>query len=112
MNAIVIDNFAISEEISGGGSFEHQINMEPYNPNGFVSLQVKLAGAGALTCAFQLSNNGVDFVVPNGAVDVFSGVTAGDAFYGFEPNLAQHLKLVFTETSGSPITLSAWLALQ
>jgi hypothetical protein len=111
-NSIIIDRFAIEKEISGGGDFFYDLDMERYNLNGFASIQVEIVGGGKLTMNVKLSNNGVDYVVQNGASPVFEDLGSGVAFYGFSFALSRYLRLYFLETAGIQVTLSAWLAIQ
>jgi len=111
-NAIIVDHFAHDEVIPSFGDLYYDLDMERYNPNGFASIQVRIIGGGTLTLNTQLSNNGIDYVVQNGASPVFEDLGAGVSFYGFSFALSRYIRLYFAETSGGQVTLSAWLALQ
>ena len=113
-NAIMIDKFVALEEILAAGTFNYDIDIMRFNAEGFVSLQVKIAGAGTLQADYLLSNNGIDFMNPSGLpayAPIFTGVSAGDYIYSFEPMLTRYIRLLFTAT-GATMTLSGWLALQ
>ena len=113
-NAILIDNFVTEEIVAADGTFEYTIDIIRFNAEGFVSLQVKLAGAGAMQADYNLSNNGVDFMEPSGLpayAPIFTGEAAGDSIWSFEPLLTRYIRLIFT-ASGADVTLSGWLALQ
>ena len=115
MNAIVIDNFMTAEAIVAGGTKEYTIDMERFNFNGFLSLQISMTGTGILQAEYLLSNNGVDFVTPTGVPDspIFTGFTAGDDMFSFEPMLCRWLQILLTETgAANPVVVSGWLALQ
>ena len=113
-NAILIDNFVTEEVVAAASTFEYTIDIIRFNAEGFVSLQVKLAGAGTMQADYNLSNNGVDFMEPSGTpayTPIFTGLVAGDYIYSFEPLLTRYIRLIFTG-AGADVTLSGWLALQ
>lgn len=96
------------------------IDLARYSTEGFFSLQVALTGTGTGKCEFLVSNDGVTFIEPTGATDVFSGLTVaggpggdGKDIFSFSPPVARFIRLKLTETGGANgITVTAWIAIQ
>jgi len=87
---------------------------------GIFSLQLAVTGNGTLKAEIKLSNNGTDFLIPEGALPIMTGLTKtsgpgadGKVLKGFTTDLASFLKILLTETGGaSTVTVSGWLAVQ
>jgi hypothetical protein len=114
MNAILADNFMTSEVILGSATKTYTLDLERYNFDGFFSLQLVMTGLGTLQGEYLLSNNGTSFVTPSSAPDspIFTGFTVGEDMWSFEPMLHRWFRLLLTETAGSDVTVSGWLAIQ
>lgn len=84
------------------------IDLNKYQPEGYFSLQVVLAGDGTAKFEYLLSNDGSNYLEPSDAIDIASGhiKTSGPGgdgidIYTFEPNPARFLKIKVTETGTS-----------
>ena len=84
-----------------------------FKPDGFFSLQVTATGTGTVQITYELSNDGVTFVVPGTATDIVTAHTAGSDIYSFAPMMAKYIKIVLYESGGvNPIIVTATLAVQ
>jgi hypothetical protein len=114
MNAILNDNFMTNEVILGTGTRIYDLDLERFNFDGFFSLQLLMTGAGTLQGEYLLSLNGTSWVTPSDAPDspIFTGFTAGEDMWSFEPMLHRYFRLLLTETAGADVTVSGWLGIQ
>ena len=110
----VIDVFENATISASGTLTSEKIELHAYNPYGNFGLQVGSVGSGSvIDFEYLVSNDGVTFVVPDGASDIKTGHAEGNAYYDFSPVLAKHLKIRATETSGNAVTdLDVKLAIQ
>jgi len=89
-----------------------------YNPHGYFSLQLTVAGSGTAKMTYTLSNDGVTYVTPSSAAgvavaDIVTAATAGNSLHAFSPPLAKYMKIVITETSTTDsVTVTAVLGVQ
>ena len=96
------------------------VDLGAIKPNGYFSLQVTLSGSGTGKGEYLLSNDGITYLEPSSASDIFTGLTAtggpgsdGADIYSFSPEIARYLKIKITETGGSSsITVTTTLAVQ
>ena len=89
---------------------------------GNFSLQLEVTGDGTLEVEKVLSNNGADFLVPEGdvGVPILTGITKtsgpggdGKLMEGFSSDVAESMKILLTEKGGAdPVTVTGWLAVQ
>jgi len=114
-NDINVITIFSAEAIAGSGnSLSEPIPMDAYKPNGFMGLQVTSAGASSVVkLEYLVSNDGTTYVEPDGAVDIVTALSPGNAYYSFSPPAAKYMKIKATETAGNNVTsLTAILALQ
>jgi hypothetical protein len=87
---------------------------------GIFSLQMAITGNGTLKAEIKMSNNGTDYLIPEGALPIMTGLTKtsgpgadGKVLKGFTTDLASYAKIFLTETGGlNTVTISGWLAVQ
>jgi hypothetical protein len=116
-SVFLVDEFVFTE----AGDKEFILDLDPFNIDGFFSLQGKGAHnpddeegpdpfPGVIDVAFKCSNNGIDFVTPTGAQAVMENLgDADELFVSFAPPPCRYLKLIFS--ADDVITASFWLAL-
>jgi len=92
--------------------------------NGFFSLQATIAGDGTVKLGYIASNDGNDFLAPEGSysgsnfVEIMSGLTKtsgpgsnGKVLIQFSPHFARYYKIVAIETGGAAaVTITVNLA--
>lgn len=89
------------------------VNIREDFPTGFFSIYVIVAGSGTAKIEYLLSLDGTTFLIPSGADDIVTAMTAGSDILPFSPELAKQLKIKVTETGTSdPITVTIILAFQ
>jgi hypothetical protein len=96
------------------------MDLSTYKPAGVFSVQIEVTGDGTVTLAYEVSVNGVDFVVPTGASEIVTGFTktggvaaGGKDLIAFYPEPCRFLRLKVTETAGAnAIAINAWLCIQ
>ncbi len=104
---VVFDNVTVAADSS---EISAQIELGTKYPVGYFSFQVEVTGDG--TCAFEylLSCDGENFLTPNGASAIATGITKtsgadttkpGKDIFSFDPTIAKHLKIKATETGTS-----------
>lgn len=87
---------------------------------GNFSLQLAVTGDGTLKAEKKLSNDGDNYLIPEGEVAFLSAITKtsgpgadGKVIDGFSSDVANFLKILLTETGGAdPVTVTGWLAVQ
>jgi hypothetical protein len=88
---------------------------------GTFSLQLAITGDGTLKVEAKLSNDGITYLVPDGASEIKTGLTKtsgpgadGKIFLGFQTlGVGQSLKILLTETGGaSSVIVTGTLAVQ
>lgn len=114
---IIADKFFVSKTIEASGSESYVLPLERSNSEGFFSLQIAVTGDGTLKGEYQVSNDGVTYVEPTGATDIFSGFTKtsgpgadGKDLFSFSPPLALFVKIVLTETGGGDSVVATAIA--
>ena len=108
--------------IAASGSLESAaIDLRGIANAGIFSVYNEMTGDGTGKLEYLLSvDGGVTYLEPSGASDIASGITKtsgsgadGKDIYGFQPELATHMKLKWTETGGAQaITPNTWLVIQ
>ena len=119
-DAISVIQIAGSETIALSDNFTYDVDLVRENANGYFSIQIYITGDGTLKAEYLVSNDGTHFIEPTGATDIFSAYTKtsgpgsdGRDIVSFEPELAGHLRIKFTETGGAnSVTIDAFLAIQ
>lgn len=102
------------EVVSGSGSatstpLSYDISI---GPSGFHALQFKVTGSGTVTFSYEVSADGTNYIVPEGAVDIIAGESAGDWKYiKFSAEVSTSIRIKVTETSGSDATVNAYLVI-
>jgi len=90
------------------------IDLGAYQPYGFFSVQVTIAGAGTAKVEYLLSHDNATF--SDCGTDIAIGLTAGTQIYPFpdgEPVVAPWMKIKVTETGGaSGVTATVYLCIQ
>jgi len=96
---------------------EYVLDLEPFNMEGYFSLQGKgLAGdpapfGGTVSASYRVSNDGINYFEPLNATAIFTGLgDSDDALASFGPPLCRYLKLIFTP-DGSDISADFWLSI-
>lgn len=87
---------------------------------GNFSLQLEVTGDGTLKAEKKLSNDGDNYLIPEGDVAFLTGITKtsgpgadGKIIDGFSSDVANFLKIILTETGGvNPVTVIGWLSVQ
>lgn len=87
---------------------------------GYFAVQMGISGSGTAKLEFEVSADGVTFAEPQGATDVFSGITAtsgpgsdGNVYVEFDPDVFKYLRLKLTETgTASSITATVYLLIK
>lgn len=114
----VIKIFDNVEIVAGGTALSSVIDLTLSGGN--FSLQLEVTGDGTLQAEKVMSNNGADFLAPEGDVPFLSGITKtsgpgsdGLVIEGFAANVAEQMKILLTETGvAETVTVSGWLAVQ
>jgi len=96
------------------------IDLQGKRPGGNFSVQVELTGTGVATIEWIGSNDNVDYIKPNGAQSIATGMLAtsgpgsdGKHIYGFSPALVRYLKIRVTETgTANNVVVTITLAIQ
>ena len=105
--------------VAGGTALSDMFDVDL--SGGFFSIQLEITGDGTLKVEQKMSNNdGVDYLIPEGAVPIMSGLTKtsgpgtdGKVIKGFKCDLGALSKILLTETGGADtVTVSGWLAVQ
>lgn len=100
---------------------EYIVDLNRLNAEGYFSLQVVWnSGAGVIKAEYNLSNDGVNYIEPTDAEDIFTGFTEAQGpgnsdtdIFTFTPDLARFIKIVITETGeAAPINFDVILAIQ
>lgn len=104
----------ITQTVSAGGSYSGTDNAsgsyDLKGIDGYMSVQVSVAGSGTLSLTYLMSNDRVTFVEPEivaEADDTLSGITSADGtvFKTFQPVMGRYFKFEVAETGGaSPYT--------
>ena len=110
----VIDVFHDVTMIASATEVSEVIPLWAYKPVGNFSLQVLLAGAGAvIQLTYALSNDGLIYYTPVGASDIVTAHAVGGAFYEWIPELAKFATISAIETGVNAVTaLNVQLAIQ
>jgi len=95
------------------------LGLDRYRPLGMFSVQLIVTGTGTVSrVVYEVSNDGVNFVQPVGASDIYTNFTAtsgvasnGVDLQGFQPPVAGYLRLRVYATNGVS-TVSAYLCMQ
>lgn len=124
---ITVKNIWSSESISAGaGVTSSAYDLGSFGDNGFVSLQVEVAGTGvSIAFDYIVSNSGIDYLKPSATsyggsiANQFTATSGTDSdgkdLITFEPELARFIKICANETAsstGATATVNAWLAIQ
>ena len=104
--------------LAGGTALSDSLDISLSGGN--FSLQLEVTGDGTIKAENELSNNGTDFLIPEGETPFLTGITktsgpagSGKIIKGFSSDVADSLKILLTETGGAdPVTVNGWLAVQ
>lgn len=98
--------FSAEAIVASGSATSDAIDLGGLSTTGHFSLQVALTGDGTATIVFLLSNDGTNFLVPSGSLDITAGFTKtsgpgtnGKDIFSFGPILGRWLQIRVTETS-------------
>lgn len=100
----------ITAAVSAGGSYSGTSSSGgSYNIqgiDGYVGVQVSVAGSGTLSMTYLLSNDRVTFSEPESqkaSDDILSGITSasGTVFKSFTPVMGRYMKFEIAETGGA-----------
>lgn len=104
---------------SGGSKTSEAFDLTTKAQDGIFSLQVEIESGStstSVTITYLLSNDGVNFIVPTGAVDIVTTVDVSsglDQIYDFEPELAVWIQIKVQENStGTVVDCTCTLAVQ
>ena len=114
-----VDEVYISEEVLASASALTSV-IDVGQSGGQFSVQIELSGDGTGKLEWIGSNDGTDYIKPNGASDIVTGFTKTDGpgndgkhIYSFNVIPIKFIKLKITETGGADsITVTATLAIQ
>jgi len=96
------------------------IDLQGKRPGGNFSVQVELTGDGTATIDWIGSLDNVDYLKPNGASNIATGMIKtsgpggdGKHIYGFSPALVRYIKIRVTETgTANNVVVTITLAIQ
>ena len=96
-----------AQAIAGSGSASYIINTS--ERCGYGAIQWTFTGAGGvMDITYQVSNDGTNFYAPDGMSNALvTGAAVGGGYKYFKPAMAKYFKIIFTETAGNPIALTA-----
>jgi hypothetical protein len=114
-----VEEVFTAEEVAASGSALTRV-IDVGQSGGQFSVQVELTGDGTATIDWVGSNDGTDYIKPNGASDIVAGFiktsgpgSDGKHIYSFNVIPIKFIKLKITETGGvNSVTLTATIAIQ
>lgn len=99
---------------ASGNASSSAIHLGAYQPWGFFSVQVTIAGTGTAKVEYLLSHDNSTF--SDCGTDIATGLTAGTQIYAFpdgEPVVAPWMKIKVTETGGANgVTATVYVCMQ
>ena len=96
---------------ASGSAYSQAIKLT--DNTGYASLQINLSGSGSLTAKYYMSNDGINYVVPSGASNIFTDITAGNHFSSVLNPVGEYMKIYVEETGGAnSVTPVGILAIQ
>jgi len=99
-DAVILDGVTV---------YSDGINLDSYKCNGYFSIQTNTVG-GTAKIQYEVSNNGVDWLTPDGVDDILSAAT-GKQITSFAPMVARGIRFKIT-ASGDITEFTAHLAIQ
>ncbi len=100
----------ITQTVGASGSYSGNDNAagsyDLKSTDGYVAVQVSVAGSGTLSMTYLMSNDNISFVEPESvkaADDILSGITSasGTVFKSFTPVMGRYMKFEIAETGGA-----------
>jgi len=97
-----IDSFTGVTIAANGTSDPYTLDLTPYQPDGFMSLQFVMTGTGTARIYYTSSNDNVTYVAAEGVSDIITAmVGAGEKFIPINPIFSKYMRIYVTETGGA-----------
>ena len=94
-------------------------DLNPFNAEGFFSMQVEVTGSGNIDLIYLISNDGTNYLTPAGTADIVSafGATSGPGSDGidlisFDPPICRYIKFKATEQNADTVAVTLHFCLQ